>query len=180
MTAILFMVMCVTVHSAPTTLYTYDLSYTTRLSPQNAFEHIHLVAALSGLANREQALLYTNLTSTDAEWKTYLTSAGQWLNTAKFIPVSSITGLVATFSSVYKGVVLYDPKVYATSNVASTISGVHSLLPVCYRPEDVSSLYNQLVASGPKLSVEMNLVAMFNGSFTGSAKCDAYLWATEK
>ena len=162
------------------TIYHYNLSYTAHLSRQNAFEHMHLVAALSGLANREQPLLYTDLTSADAEWKIYLTSAGQWLNITTFLPVPNVTSLVETLSFVFKGVVLYDPKVYATSNVASTASGVSSLLPVCYRPEDASSLYSQLVASGPKLSVEMNLVGMFNGSVSGSAKCDAYLWAKEK
>lgn len=35
----------------------------------------------------------------------------------------------------------------------------------------------QLVASGPKLQVQETLVGRFNGSVTGSAKCDAYQWA---
>lgn len=172
--------MCVFASPSPATVYTYDLSYVAELSPQNAYEHMHLVAALSGLANREQALLYTNLTAADLEWKTYLTGKDQWLNQTLFLPVPNITSLIKALSSFYKGVVLYDPKVFSTSNIASTISGVYNLLPVCYRPEDASSLYSQLVASGPKLSVEMNLVAMFNGSVSGSAKCDAYLWAKEK
>lgn len=172
--------MCTSVSQSPTKIYLYDLSYTTKLSPQNAYEHMHLVAALSGLANREQAVLYTNLTGADSEWKSYLTGTDQWLNKTQFVSVLSITSLLDALSSVYKGVVLYDPKVFATSNVASTISGVYSLLPVCYRPEDASSLYSQLVASGPKLAVKMNLVAMFNGTVSGSAKCDAYLWAKEK
>lgn len=171
---------CTSVSPSPAKIYSYDLSYTTELSSQNAFEHMHLVAALSGLANREEAVLYTNLTKADSEWKTYLTGTDQWLNKTQFVPVLNITSLIDTLSPVYKGVVLYDPKVFATSNVASTISGVYSLLPVCYRPEDTSSLYSQLVASGPKLSVKMNLVAMFNGTVSGSAKCDAYLWAKEK
>lgn len=172
--------MCVFVSPSPATVYTYDLSYIAELSPQNAYEHMHLVAALSGLANREQPRLYTNLTGADSEWKTYLTGQGQWLNPTLFLSVSNITSLINVLSSFYKGVVLYDPEVFSTSNVASTISGVYNLLPVCYRPEDASSLYSQLVASGPKLSVEMNLVAMFNGTVSGSAKCDAYLWAKEK
>jgi hypothetical protein len=38
------------------------------------------------------------------------------------------------------------------------------------------SLYTQLVVSG-QLKVQRSLVGRFNGSISGSAKCDAYLWA---
>jgi len=164
----------------PSTISHYNLTYTAALSRQDAFEHMHLAAALSGLANRAGPLLYTTLTSADTEWKTYLSSSGQWLNSTTFLPLSNVTTLVETLASVYSGVVLYDPKVYATSNLASTASGVYNLLPVCYRPDDPSSLYSVLVGSGSRLQVVMNLVGIFNGSRTGSAKCDAYLWAKEK
>lgn len=99
----------------------------------------------------------------------------------QFVSIDNITSLITQFRVVLNGVVLYDPKVYATSNVASTASGIYNLLPICYRPEDPTSLYNTLVVSstGPKLPIVLNLVGRFNGSQSGSAKCDAYLWAKE-
>lgn len=165
--------------SAAPAVYQYNLSYTTQLDRQSAFEHTHLVAALSGLVNRDRPVLYTLLTNADADWKSYLTSR-EWLNSTQFILVSNISALVQLFQSSIKGVALYDPSVYATSNLASTASGVYDLLPVCYRPQDPHSLYSVLVAGGPKLPVVLNLVGKFNGSVTGSAKCDAYLWAKDK
>ena len=165
---------------APSSVYLYDLRYTAQLDRQDAFEHMHLVAATSGLVNREQAVLYSLLVDADTQWMTYLTSGGQWLNKTLFITIDNITALVETFQKSLNGVVLYDPSVYATSNLASTASGVYGLLPICYRPQDPSSLYNTLVRSGPKLQVVLDLVGMFNGSLTGSAKCDAYLWAKER
>ena len=53
---------------------------------------------------------------------------------------------------------------------------VEKLLPVCKRDEG-DSLYRRLVVEGPKLEVRVSLVDRFNGSISGSSKCDAYLWA---
>ena len=77
--------------------------------------------------------------------------------------------LTTALNSYYSGVVLYDPNVSSTSNVASTIAGASNLLPICYRPV-AGSLYSQLVASGPSLPVVVNLVNKFDGSVTGSKK----------
>ena len=163
-------------------IYLYDLRYTAQLSRQDAFENTHLVAILSGIANRDSAVLYTLLTDADEQWKDYLTSPDQWLDGAQFVTIDNISDLVLTFRSLLSGVVLYDPIVFATSNVASTAGGVYDALPVCYRPNDAGSLYSVLVgqASGLRLPVVLNLVGLFNGSLTGSAKCDAYVWAKER
>lgn len=79
--------------------------------------------------------------------------------------------LLSTFAWAYKGAVVYDPAVPATSNVASTAAGVLSLLPVAYRPDDPTSLFSRYVGSG-RLPIGLSLVDRFNGSVTGSAKCD--------
>jgi len=95
--------------------------------------------------------------------------------------------LVSTFRSYFNGVVEYDPNVWATSNVASTVAGAEDLVAI--RKDTTSgSLYDQLVVSpsGPQLPVVKSLVGLFTGSgtipgtgrtSTGSKKCDAYLWA---
>lgn len=49
--------------------------------------------------------------------------------------------------------------------------------PLCVC-QDPSSLYSRFVASS-RLPVSLSLVDRFNGSVSGSAKCDAYLWALE-
>ncbi len=73
----------------------------------------------------------------------------------------------------------------STSNVASTICGVEDLIPVATIPYP-GSLYDRLIADGPKLKVVQDLVGKFDGAgtipdtdrqSTGSAKCDSYLWA---
>jgi hypothetical protein len=86
------------------------------------------------------------------------------------------------------GLVVWDPTVPATSNVAATICSVEGYLPVRF-DEDADSLYTWLTKKGVK--VKFNLCDMFDGAkgttiadtdipSTGSIKCDPYLWAMEK
>jgi hypothetical protein len=95
--------------------------------------------------------------------------------------VSDIVSLVNRFKHVIKGAVVYDPKVAATSSIASSIAGVEDLIAVCYNPSP-GSLYSRLVVNGPKIPVKVWLLnedgtAGFNGSGTGgTAKTDAYRW----
>ena len=72
---------------------------------------------------------------------------------------------------------LYDPLVHSTSNVATTAAGVLDAVPLVYTPMVPDSLYYRLVSHGPQLPVVESLVGRFNGNVTGSAKCDAYMWA---
>lgn len=88
--------------------------------------------------------------------------------------------VVAQFRASLAGAVVYDPLVHSTSNVASTAAGVLDAVPMCFQPMVPSSLYHRLVATGPKLPVLENLAGRFNGSVSGSAKCDAYLWAIDE
>ena len=67
----------------------YDLTYTSQLSATARFEHVHTVAALSGIVNRDQPQLFTPLlvaggkvdagSAADAQWRAYLSRPGQWL-----------------------------------------------------------------------------------------------------
>jgi hypothetical protein len=168
----------------------YDIAYTDALSRTDAFEHTQLVSTLSGLVNRDGPLIFTPYSSgtgyanTDIMWKNYSLQQGQWLEGAAFESMPSGPGEIGTLVSRYRshvqGVVLYDINVPATSNVASTICGVENLLPVAFNPSTSNaSVYRQLVEV-LKLKVVVNLVNKFNGSVTGSSKCDAYLWAKEQ
>lgn len=97
------------------------------------------------------------------------------------------------FRSEIHGLVVYDEKVPATSNAASTVAGADDLLCVRY-DSGPDSLYSWLAGSrGPQLPVKVWLIrqdgsSLFTGqgvipgtktASTGSAKCDAYIWAKE-
>jgi hypothetical protein len=138
--------------------YLFDLRYTLKLNSTDSYEHVHLVAALGGLANRYQPNLYVLYTEQDTIYLDYMKQI-QWPENTTYQTLATIESLLLNFNNVYQGVVLYDPNVPATSNVASTAAGVQNLLPICKRDEP-GSLYRQLIISG-KLSVKLDLTARF-------------------
>jgi hypothetical protein len=174
-------------------LRVFDLHYTRQLVPRMAYDHAHLVSALQGLVNRTRPRLYVRFVEVgdrdvDGYWMDCLREPGRWLEKAALETLSEIPGLVKAFRRHLRGVVLWDPEVPATAIVASTVAGAESLLPVCHDPTP-GSLYRLLVSGGPRLPVVRNLSGLFSGSgvipettrqSTGSAKCDAYLWACDK
>ncbi|UCG46752.1 MAG: hypothetical protein JSU94_14755 [Phycisphaerales bacterium] len=187
----------------PAPIRLYDLRYTLRIDTRRAdqvrmaWDHCHAVAALQGLVNRREPLLYLRFvdsqrrdTNVDDYWLSRLSAPGQWLDGRETEVVGDIVELVRIFRSYIDGVVVYDPNVAATSNVASTAAGAESLLPIRYDPSP-GSLYTRLVKTGPRLAVKLWLLnrdgtSLFTGTgtipgadrpSTGSAKCDAYLWA---
>jgi len=180
--------------------YTLDIDLDRRDQVHMAWDHCHAVAALQGLANRQGPALYVRFTDSqhrrrniDDFWLARLSGPGQWLEGKKVERVATIVDLVEQFRSCLDGVVLYDPNVAATSNVASTVAGAERLLPIRYDPAE-GSLYRTLVRGGPRLPVKCWLVhrdgtSLFTGqgdipglhrASTGSAKCDAYLWMKHK
>ena len=72
--------------SGPPVLLCYNLSYTdTELPRADAFEHTLLVAALSGLANRDAPRLFTPYMPADAQWKELLAQQpGGWFANTTF------------------------------------------------------------------------------------------------
>ena len=102
--------------------------------------------------------------------------------------VGDIESLVKIFADEINGVVLWDPDVPATSNVASTAAGAENLLPIPKNPSP-DSLYQRLISGKINLPVRLDLCNKFTGrsmipdtnrTSTGSKKCDAYIWAMEK
>lgn len=163
------------------TIATYSLEYTNELAATAAFQHSHVAACLSGIVNRHGPRLFTQFTPSDGFWFGEARADGGWLSNATLVPVlppGNLTALVAAFAGDVKGAVVWDPEVPASSNVASTISGVDDLLPVPYDPTD-GSVYSALVGSG-LLTAVANLTGKFTGARTGSSKCDAYLYAKEE
>jgi hypothetical protein len=187
-------------------IYHFDLTYTLQINlgdPQQvemAWDHCHAVAALQGLVNRDEPRLFVRFVESgvgagnvDDYWLNKLTESGGWLENRPIKQVTDIATLLEIFREDVKGVVVYDPHVAATSNLASTIAGVENLIPVRL-DRSPQSLYTQLVLNNPRLPVRRRLVNDDGGSLftgkgvipgtqrpsTGSAKCDAYLWMKEK
>ena len=194
--------------AAEKTLATYDLGYTLKLDLQNPqqlrriWDETHFVASLQGIVNRQQPELYLYLVGSgeggldvDRYWLEKFRGKDGWLAQYTLSPVPDLPQLIRRFRSKIQGLVVYDEKVAATSNIASTIAGVEDLACVRY-DTDPASLFQWLTADpkGPQLAVKVWLLnpdgsSLFTGKgtlpgsntpSTGSTKCDAYLWAKEK
>lgn len=181
-----------------TKLYCYDLHkdferYGSDF--KNLWDVATLIAALQGIVNREKPTLFvrfdtrgyqTGHSEMDLFWLEYLSEERDFLPAEKDqVWIDGIDTLLRLFSDRFKGLVLWDNDVPSTSNVAMTDAGVNDNLPVRYTL-DHNSVYGYLKG---KYSVNLNLVDKFTGSgsvwdtgrkSTGSAKCDAYIWALEK
>ncbi|WP_276088619.1 GxGYxYP domain-containing protein [Pedobacter sp. JY14-1] len=182
----------------------YDLGYTLKMDmkePANAikvWDHVHTLATLQGVVNRDAPRLYflyieNGSVNIDRYWWDKYRKPGKWLAGADTLIYTDAVKLVTAFRKYVKGVVVYDPRVPATSNVASSVAGVEDLIAVRY---DLSagSLYSKLVLSGPRLPVKRWLLnpdgsSLFTGKgripgtelvSTHSAKNDAYRWFMEK
>lgn len=189
-------------HAAHNTLYTYDL---TALSHGNvedaafrrqAWDELQVAASLQGIVNRNRPQLYLFLVGnggqTDHYWLRRLQEPQEWLERSSLKPLPDILSVVTRFRHAVRGVVAWDERVPATSNVASTVAGIKNLLPIRFDSAP-NSLYWRLVVDphGPRLPVALRLFKedgspLFTGVGTipgtstpssGSAKCDAYLWA---
>lgn len=157
------------------------------------WDECHLLFALQGLANRESPRLFVRfLAEPDDFWWGEMTRSGGWLAGRAVERLDSLEALLPRFAGVHRGAVVWDERVPATSNLASTIAGCDDLLPLRYAPE-AGSLYTRLTGSPTGLPVKVRLLAddgasLFTGQgripgtalpSTGSPKGDAYVWLIE-
>ncbi|MDR1122136.1 MAG: hypothetical protein LBM08_14675 [Dysgonamonadaceae bacterium] len=186
------------------TVTSFNLNYLSHLDLNNqenvrtVWDHIHTVATLQGIVNRTGPLLYlfyieNEDVNIDRYWWDKYRQPGKWISKAKVNEASDVLHLVESFKSYIKGVVVYDPKVAATSNIASSVAGAEDLIAIRYDTSH-NSLYTKLVLNGPKLPVMVWLVnkdgsSRFTGTgkvpeteraSSGSTKIDAYYWLIEK
>ena len=181
----------------------FDLRYTLRSdlsSPEKlheAWDHVHTAATLQGIVNRHKPRLFYFFVETgnrciDEYWWEKYRKPGKWLADRDTKTYSNIVDLVTAFRNDIEGVVLYDPNVAATSNIASALAGIENLIAVRYDTHP-DSLYSRIVLDGPKLPVKRRLLnedgtPLFTGQgkipdtdrdSTGSIKCDPYIWFIE-
>lgn len=157
------------------------------------YDTLVFLATLQGLVNRDRPRLYLNhdhqrldTPGIDAFWLAKYQEAGQpysWLAETRIIKLETLDEVLTTFAAEVEGLVLWDPAVPATLNVATTIAGVENLAVLRAGSEIESEITT-------RLSVKESLVGMFKPGVavlpdsttpsSGSPKTDAYLWAKEK
>ena len=173
--------------SAADPLVYFDLQQCLSELPEDSVLHydtVKFVASLQGIVNRERPRLILRFLegggpagaiNVDDYWLGILQKG--WLSGREIRREHDFDRLLALFPEALAGVVLWDPAVPATANVAATVCGVEGWLPV----RAGGALYARVVASGPSLEVKRSLAGMFqenvSESPTRSAKCEAYLWA---
>ncbi|MGH8024138.1 MAG: GxGYxYP domain-containing protein [Limisphaerales bacterium] len=187
----------------PSMIHTFDARPLQKLdlrAPANAeavWETLHLLAALQGLANRRGPRLYlfycnAFAVDTDQFWFDWFRGEDGWLKNTRIRPLSDVADAVSTFRDAFDGLVVGDPNVPATSNLASTAAGAHRLLPVRLN-RSPTSLFTRLAVQ-MRLPVKLWLVnpdgtSKFTGTgrvpdydipSSGSAKVDAYQWAARR
>ena len=120
-------------------------------------------------------------------WLEYLSEKKFLQSGENRVKVKSLGTLLRIFKPFVSGLALWDNNVPATSNVATTDAGVNDTLPVRYS-QDLDSVYYEVK---DLFEVKLDLTDKFTGNkgekiwetdrgSTGSAKCDAYLYALEK
>lgn len=167
-----------------------------------AYDILKATAALQGIVNRKYPCLFIDFTenflakelkvttqkSLDKFWFDELRKKKESLHKAKIEIVSDFFDLIEYYKDKIKGWVIWDEDVPATANVASTISGALDLIPIRGSYSDIS-LMNKLFKLLPQKNIVYDLRKKFTGKgiiadtklkSTGSKKCDAYIWASEK
>lgn len=131
------------------------------------------IACLQGIMNRESShKVYLNYNGETQGWLNLFREEGYWLEDISFLKLTGFGELLELGIDYVKTVVIWDTDVPATLNVACTIAGVEDGVVMT---ESYYEKYKDMLA-GKSVT---NLVGMFDGSETGSAKNDAYRWAID-
>jgi hypothetical protein len=149
-------------------MYVFTLS--AESTPQ-AYDEAVAATTMQGIINRGGPRLYL-LSGRDERpqyWLDILSRDGRWMKGRPRKPLAALGDIRALAGSALKGAVIWDPKVPASLNVATTMAGI----------EDAVVLSPELAeqAAAWQLPVLVDLRWKFTGKETGSAKNDAYRWA---
>lgn len=160
---------------------------------ERMYDLLHAASVLQGIVNRDHPRLLLNVFETDSYWLRTYQQQGRWLQDCSIeaardagAPEEALLETIRMFRDDLEGLVVWDEAVPATSNVATTAAGVENLLPV--RGGAMASAFGRALQE-MGLPVKLDLRGMFTGqgsipdtdrASTGSAKCDAYVWAMER
>jgi len=116
-----------------------------------------LLFTLQGLVNRQKPQIYFLFNPTDELWLDWLQKRG-WVKETEKVP--DARALLSRFRSFVKGMVVYDPLLPATKNVATMLCG----------GEDA-------VAASPRLAKDLNLPVIADLRDRWRTNAEAYEWA---
>lgn len=116
-----------------------------------------LLFTLQGLVNRQKPQLYFLFNPTDELWLNWLQKRG-WVKGTK--KVEDPRQLLKQFRHLVKGMVVYDPLLPATKNVATMLCGVENA-----------------IAASPRLAKELNLPLIIDLRGRWRTNAEAYEWA---
>jgi hypothetical protein len=137
-----------------------------------AYDEAVFCACVQGIVNRRSPELY--VTSAGDRWPDYwlelFSRQGEWMHGRPIQQLQGPDALMRLGRDRIRGAVVWDEKVPATLNVATTIAGVEDAVVLS------ESLAEKHLSSW-KLPVVADLTRRFTGKETGSAKNDAYRWA---
>lgn len=150
-------------------LYTYTLNGDTTA---DAYDEAVMVACIQGILNRHTTQLYllSDAHERPAYWLDTLSASGKWLENKERTAIATLEELVALAGEQVKGVIIWDPEVPASLNVATTLAGLEDGIVMSPKQAD-------LYLDSWELPVIKDFRGMFTGRETGSKKNDAYRWA---
>ncbi|HQE75766.1 MAG TPA: GxGYxYP family putative glycoside hydrolase, partial [Candidatus Hydrogenedentes bacterium] len=162
---------------------------------RRAWDTAHLAASVQGIVNRDAPRLFIRfMEQPDDFWFDYCRGESGWLTGRPVETLPSLEALLRRFAGALAGLVIYDERVPATSNLASTIAGIEDRACLRYDASP-GSLYSELMAMDLPFARNVTRLINDDGSplftgagvipgtelpSTGSAKCDAYLWAKHR
>ncbi len=154
-----------------------DFMYTFTI-PKDAADRYEIsvtAATIQGLYNPDaehKLYLLDSSTSASSDTLNTMSDGDRWLSKVDRVSIgSNMTKLLNLAKDNIKSVIIWDPNVPATVNVATTMAGVES--GIVMSPAQYEAYANDLPADVNVIS----LVGKFTGAETGSAKNDAYRWA---
>ena len=153
------------------------------------YDMLKFVVAVQGLRNRDFPEIYLFWQEADRFWLDYMTKEGNFMHGMKLVSIETFDEFLSLYADFIRecGLAVWEFAVPATMNVATTACGVDGYLPVREADEPGSIKSRVMAATG--VEVKLDLVGKFTGKgtvpdtdrpSTGSAKCDAYVWALEK
>lgn len=170
-------------------IYHVDLRYTAEATAAKCFDTRQVAVCVQGLVNREAPRLYLSFTDNDVNWLARITETGALCDGWE-VRKLSFYQMLTFFRGYVNGLILYDKDAStgATSSslVAMTAAGIEGGIAI--RKDTASTVYNYLVNT-LGIPTLLDLAGKFTGSgtiydtataSTGSAKCDAYIWAKQK
>lgn len=116
-----------------------------------------LLLTLQGLVNRKQPRIYALLDDEDQRWLNWLKEEN-WIQGTEVVP--NPMSLVTRFRDQFKGVIVVDPKLPATQNVATMLGAV-----------------SDAIVATPKLATQLNLPILQDLRGRFNTNVQAYRWA---